>query len=392
VSDIETNTGTQGFSGTPDLSEADDVGLTDLSADEQEEIPVRPARAIREGLPASYRMRADSHYVEQLSAGPSTLAVRLVPLRDIDPVDPPPSLDIEPLVRSIRAHGVLHPLLVRAERGRYRVIAGRKRLLASQAAGLPAVPCFVHHVEGADAESLSAADNLRCASVREADERPSGNAAVMLRHLASHLAVIRSSQPLVGEAARSMEQRVALDLIQAHTARAAWLIAATELVAGGRPRGLATKKRRALGPVVEDLVEQFGPESRLTGVALNTQIDERAYATQLDAESCTVGITGALVALVALMDHSAPDGMAIAATRPSADTVVVTVGRVHVAQNPALERRFFDAAFTERPGDWPALMGALAAKAAAERHGGTASFDVDRDRGAAIRFVLPTVV
>src|SRR5689334_13371100 len=76
----------------------------------------------REGLPPGYRMRADSHYVDQLSARASGVPLRFVPLDDIDAPHLDPALDesLQALARSIAEHGVLQPLLVRRDGSRYR--------------------------------------------------------------------------------------------------------------------------------------------------------------------------------------------------------------------------------------------------------------------------------
>jgi len=368
VSELETNTGSQDFSDTDDIA------------------PPAPG-ATREGLPRSYRMRADAHYVEQLSAAPASAPIRMIPTRDIDTVDTVPASEIEALVRSIRAHGVLHPLLVRSDKGRYRIIAGRRRFQASQLAGLHAVPCFVHHLDGKDAESLAQADNLQHAPSRsEREERASGQAASVLRHLSKHLNVIRSTQSLLSGDAGSMEQRVALDLIQAHAWRATWLISATELVASApRPR---TRRQRPLGRVLDDAVEAFGPESRVAGVSVKTRIDDRAYPAQIDGDVCGIGVTGALLAMVALTGSGSQASVTVNASQSSEREVVVTIAGAADQIEMSMAERFFDSGWTERPGEWPALMGALSAKVAAERSGGSAAFSLDPERGASIRLVF----
>jgi ParB family chromosome partitioning protein len=55
---------------------------------------------------------------------------------------------LAPLEASIREHGILQPLLVRREGGRYRIIAGERRWSAAVAVGLEEVPAFV--LEGTD--------------------------------------------------------------------------------------------------------------------------------------------------------------------------------------------------------------------------------------------------
>src|SRR5262249_56988583 len=94
----------------------------------------------REGLPRGYRMRADSHYVDQLEARNPAPAIRLIPTRQIDTTDPSAAGGPQALAQSIAAHGVVQPLLVRRRHGRYPPLAGRKRLGAAPAAGPPGVP------------------------------------------------------------------------------------------------------------------------------------------------------------------------------------------------------------------------------------------------------------
>ena len=101
----------------------------------------------REGLPRNYRMRADAHYVDQLEA-PAQPVIRMVKLGQIDCRDLPASDRVEALTRSVGIHGVLQPMLVKRQGGRYSLIAGRKRLAAAIAAGLTTVPCTLHDAEG----------------------------------------------------------------------------------------------------------------------------------------------------------------------------------------------------------------------------------------------------
>ena len=90
----------------------------------------------REGLPADYRMRHDEHYIDELVASGRMPQLRLVSIDEIDG-----------LTDSIREFGVLQPLLVRRDRGRYELLAGSKRLAAAISAGLTEVPCLLHEVD-----------------------------------------------------------------------------------------------------------------------------------------------------------------------------------------------------------------------------------------------------
>jgi ParB family chromosome partitioning protein len=61
---------------------------------------------------------------------------------------------LEELARSIRAHGVIQPIVVRAAAGRYEIIAGERRWRAAQRAGLLRVPVVVRDVPAGDDQAL----------------------------------------------------------------------------------------------------------------------------------------------------------------------------------------------------------------------------------------------
>ena len=120
-----------------------------------------PASEFREGLPKTYQPRHDLHYVEQLTAATETQPVRLVPVARIDSADLPAEATVTSLATSIVELGIVQPLLVRPHNGRFRLIAGQRRLAAARQAGLTEVPCLVHTVNETRALQLAAADNLR---------------------------------------------------------------------------------------------------------------------------------------------------------------------------------------------------------------------------------------
>jgi ParB family chromosome partitioning protein len=67
------------------------------------------------------------------------------------------------LVASIRAHGLLEPLVVRPENGHFRIIAGDRRLAALRSVYKDAevsVPCVVRKVDAHGAEELAVAENF----------------------------------------------------------------------------------------------------------------------------------------------------------------------------------------------------------------------------------------
>ena len=118
----------------------------------------------KSGLPDSLTMRHDPHFVElisQKSAGP---VVRLIPIDLIDPNPRQPRSelgDIKELMDSIKTKGVLEPILVRSRGGRFEIIAGERRYLASKNLGLKEIPCLEMEVNDQEAMEISLIENLQ---------------------------------------------------------------------------------------------------------------------------------------------------------------------------------------------------------------------------------------
>ena len=68
---------------------------------------------------------------------------------------------LQALADSIRQAGVLQPLLVVEENGRYRIVAGERRFRAARMAGLDAVPCIVRDFSPAEQMEASLIENLQ---------------------------------------------------------------------------------------------------------------------------------------------------------------------------------------------------------------------------------------
>lgn len=66
------------------------------------------------------------------------------------------------LTESIRVHGILSPLVVRKEEGRYILIAGERRMRAAAAAGLTEVPVIIREADEAKVQlELALVENLQ---------------------------------------------------------------------------------------------------------------------------------------------------------------------------------------------------------------------------------------
>jgi len=88
---------------------------------------------------------------------------------DVDLIDPNPqqprtrfdARDLEDLASSIRANGVVQPVVVRPHAGRYQIIAGERRWRASQLAGLRRVPVVVKEIPDDKLLELALVENIQ---------------------------------------------------------------------------------------------------------------------------------------------------------------------------------------------------------------------------------------
>src|SRR5438874_1240518 len=78
--------------------------------------------------------------------GPHASSQVTIDTIDVNPLQPRKTFDpdeINSLCETIKAHGILQPLVVRKSGERFQLIAGERRLRAARAAGLPSVPVTV---------------------------------------------------------------------------------------------------------------------------------------------------------------------------------------------------------------------------------------------------------
>lgn len=68
---------------------------------------------------------------------------------------------LEELAQSIRAQGVIQPIVVRPDRHEYEIIAGERRWRAAQLAGLSAVPAIVRDINDHAAMAMALIENIQ---------------------------------------------------------------------------------------------------------------------------------------------------------------------------------------------------------------------------------------
>ena len=288
------------------MSDVSDVESTKPAAEKKPE---------REGLPAGYRMRADAHYVDQLTSR-------------------------------------------RADR----VYTDQPR---------PAAPA-VREGENADVEARER---------RDPRERRGDRA---LGQVAEEIATIESALAMLGAPSSAMAQRVSLDLVKSHAARAGWLLRAHALVDGHRGH----IKSRQLGALLGQVRDGLAAECRLSGIALQVHTPDWGANVLVDEQDFIAGLTGGIIATMGLVAQN--DGSSI---RLTASASADGLQSVEIAQDvmpvPASSAaRFFDLSWVDRPGGWPACIGAAAARALVQRDGGSAAFVPGDRRGSTMRLTF----
>lgn len=121
------------------MSTSDAAGAADLQA-----VPAAP------NFPPD-KVRASSlHQLPLDSIGPNPYQARTVWNED----------DLAELTESIRANGIIQPIIVRPFQGRYQLIAGERRFRAAQMAALPAIPALVRDVTDEQLFEWSLVENI----------------------------------------------------------------------------------------------------------------------------------------------------------------------------------------------------------------------------------------
>ena len=119
----------------------------------------------KRGLPQRSVMRADSHYVEELTRRSGRHIGSMLPLELIEPNSEQPRTqlgNIEELAASVREKGVLEPILVRQiGPNRYQIISGERRYRAATMAGLDEIPAIELDVDDKEQLEIALIENIQ---------------------------------------------------------------------------------------------------------------------------------------------------------------------------------------------------------------------------------------
>ena len=353
---------------------------------EDDEIASTPPA--REGLPSSYKMRADPHYVDLLAARTSSGRERALAVHAIDapPLTDPSS--VTALVESVKRHGVLQPLLVQEKDGGHRLISGRKRLAAAIAAGLREIPCMVYDVDDAEATKLADAANLTAKAAAAAAKPAVPDTTLHAgTDLSQSLATLGACADLLSGPQSELSRAVVGNLIRAEVWRASCLLHATRVIR--QEMTIARSATSVLG--ILDRVEQaFLPERQVRALVLTTtsNVPHGAFIAA-DERVLTNALSGAVLATLSLLQGAKEVRLTISATAEPAGHVTFAVSQ-DIASVPEIwAARAFDAQWNDRPGGVPATVLMVAVQRTADSHGGSATAAAG-NRGTHVSITVPT--
>lgn len=121
--------------------------------------------------------RGLSALLDDISSPPQANApgVARLPVADIsaNPDQPRRRFDeqaMAELVASVRAHGILQPILVRPHAGRHQIVAGERRWRAAQAVGLHEMPVVVRPLDDRQVSEIALIENVQRADLNAIEE------------------------------------------------------------------------------------------------------------------------------------------------------------------------------------------------------------------------------
>ncbi|WP_395647248.1 ParB/RepB/Spo0J family partition protein [Terricaulis sp.] len=138
------------------------------------ELPV-PAAAQPQPQPAPAPQAAPQTVQQQATAsandGPRSLPIDLVGRNAQQPRKHFDESDLTDLCNSIKAHGVLQPILVRpVAGGRYEIVAGERRWRAAQRAGLHAIPAVIREFNDVEVLEVAIIENVQRTDLNPIEE------------------------------------------------------------------------------------------------------------------------------------------------------------------------------------------------------------------------------
>ena len=113
--------------------------------------------------------------LESLISGAGQREVRNIPLNKITPNPYQPrhsfkEAELAELSESIKENGIIQPIIVRRKENKYELIAGERRLRASQMAGLKEIPAIVKEINDEQMLQIAIVENVQREDLNPIDE------------------------------------------------------------------------------------------------------------------------------------------------------------------------------------------------------------------------------
>jgi hypothetical protein len=344
---------------------------------------------VREGLPPAFRMRHARHCVEQVMGDAPIRTVREIALQDIEGIEESEAVDLHALESSIRAIGVLEPLLVRPAGKRYHLIAGARRLRAAVAAGLRTVPCLVQDVDDEMARRIRDAVSVRTVPVLASVTEPAAASihAPALTEAGGDSDFVAALAPLLSAAgADPLRRSVLSDLASSELARARCVAECA-----GVPEDRAALERTAVNvaDILRSATAAILPEARLRGVRVEVSALAADYSMSLEGRLVTTAVTAMLHGALALTQGSGSAlriSMQGTTIRPA---FILEVVLDDVEMDPHTARHLFEGDVKPHPCGPSGALLMSTVRRVARMHGGRADAQVFSPRGCALTFVVP---
>jgi ParB family transcriptional regulator, chromosome partitioning protein len=135
--------------------------IMDEQHGQEHSTPEPTRRRLGRGLNALMGTASIGGTDEANASSQTEISVELIERNPFQPRQDFDQTAINELVDSIRIHGVLQPLLVRAAGDGYQLIAGERRLISAKKAGLHQVPCRVLSLTDQQVSEVALEENLK---------------------------------------------------------------------------------------------------------------------------------------------------------------------------------------------------------------------------------------
>ena len=349
-----------------------------------------PRTRLREGLPAAFRMRHASHYVEQLMGDAPIQSIRQIPIDQVD--GPSVAADLTDLIASIREVGLLQPLLVAVrEASRFELLAGRHRLSAARRAGLAAVPCLLVNADDDAATKLRAHTARRSTAGNPPDGGTMSIAAAataeVLRtafsEISASMRFIDALAPIARANDTGVRAAMIVNAISVEAHRATTLAAAAALLTRRQPLVLEPVDCAAL---LQTIRAEAAVEARLKGVNIEWTESVTLARTAADSEA----LATAWSALIHAMLTVAADGdrLQVSLNAPRVRPAIILEATLVGDAAAASVDRFLDIDWPEHPAGRSGTIMLAAALQSARLHGGRLTVR-PTGGGLALTFVVP---